>query len=214
MAVTAGGAFSCGCPGRALIRDGREEAEPEWKAAFTEETKRLLTAQKERYPLMNEEDVVKFVFQGMLGVGHLIRSGEEALKRLRAEMVELEPDGEEALLEEISPEWVRMNLRAAKAEGITEEEIAERMCRSVQEAPLPLTRQDVYYFCVRLDGSESMKQAAARLLDESWLPGHSRQYREAYHPAYRVLRGEEARRNATERAASAEQSIPVPRALR
>ena len=56
--------------------------------------------------------------------------------------------------------------------------------------------------------------AAARLLDESWLPGHSRQYREAYHPAYRVLRGEEARRNATERAASAEQSIPVPRARR
>ena len=32
-----------------------------------------------------------------------------------------------------------------------------------------------------------MKQAAVKVLDENWLPSHSQRYREAYHPAYRVL---------------------------
>ena len=38
---------------------------------------------------------------------------------------------------------------------------------------LSFARQNVYNFCVKLD--------------ETWLPSHSQQYREAYHPAYRVL---------------------------
>lgn len=171
----------------AYIRDGYEKTELALKIACAEEMKRRLSAQKKQYPLMNEEDVVKFAFQGMLGVGHLIRSREEALNRLREEMDRLEPDDREPFTEKISPEWLRMNLRAAKAKGITAEDIAYMLFRSAQEKPLSFTRQNVYNFCVKLDGSERMKQAAARILDENWLPSHSEQYREAYRPAYRVL---------------------------
>ena len=170
-----------------FIRDGFGKTELALKIACAEEMKRCLIAQKKRYPLMNEEDVVKFAFQGMLGVGHLIRSEEDAVRRLQEEMSGLEPNTEEPYVEKISPDWLRMNLRAAKARGVTEADIAYMLCRSAQHKPLSFTRQNVYNFCVRLDGSERMKEAAAKILDENWLPGHSQQYREAYHPAYRVL---------------------------
>lgn len=170
-----------------FIRDGFEKTELALKITCAEEMKRCLIAQKKRYPLMNEEDVVKFAFQGMLGVGHLIRSEEDAAKRLKAEMDDLEPDDEEPYIEKISTEWVRMNLRAAKARGVADADIAYMLCQSAQRKPLSFTRQNVYNFCVKLDGSEKMKQAAVKVLDENWLPSHSQRYREAYHPAYRVL---------------------------
>ena len=157
------------------------------KIQCAEEMKNLLRVQKKRYPLMNEEDVIKFVFQGMLGPGHLIRSQEEALARLHSEMDTLEPNPDEPLTERVSPDWFRLNLRAAKAKGIKQEDIVYWFFSSANKKPLSFTRQNVYNFCVKLDGSEKMRQAAARVLDEKWLPSHSEQYRNAYHPAYRVL---------------------------
>ena len=79
--------------------------------ACAEEIKLQLQIQKKRYPRMAEEDIVKFVFQGMLGVGHLIRSVQDAKDRLSAEMEPLEPDGTEPLIEPVSTDWVRLNLR-------------------------------------------------------------------------------------------------------
>ena len=169
------------------VRDGYGKAELAQKIACADEIKKQLTAQKKRYPLMTEADVVKFVFQGMLGVGHLIRSAEEAKDRLSAEMETLHPDADEPLIEKISTDWVRLNLRPAMAQGMTADEIAWYLVRSAEWGALSFTRQNVYNFCVKIDGSERMRAAAARALDEQWLPGHSEQYREAYHPAYRVL---------------------------
>ncbi len=169
------------------IRDGLEKTETMLKIACAEEMKRCLIEQKKRYPQMTEEDVVKFAFQGMLGVGHLVRSEEDALAWLKKEMDAVEPDMEEPLAEKISSYWLRVNLRAAKARGKTAEELAYQMFRSAKMKPVSFTRQNVYNFCVKLDGSEKMKAAAEKVLDESWLPSHSLKYREAYHPAYRVM---------------------------
>ena len=171
----------------AYIRNGLEKTELALKIACAEEMKKQLQMQKKRYPLMNEEDIVKFAFQGMLGVGHLIASIDDARSRLNAEMASLEPDDSEPLIEKISTKWVRLNLRPAKAKGMTEDEIAWYLVRSAEWEPLSFTRQNVYNFCVKLDGSDKMKAAAEKVLDENWLPGHSEQYRETYHPAYRVL---------------------------
>ena len=123
----------------------------------------------------------------MLGVGHLINSQDDALAYLHREMEPLVPDTDEPLTERVSPEWFRLNLRAAQAKGRTEEDIVYWLCRSAQKKPLSFTRQNVYNFCVKLDSSDKMKAAAEKVLDENWLPSHSEQYREAYHPAYRVL---------------------------
>ncbi len=171
----------------AFIRDGYEKAELALRIKCAEQMKKILCAQQKRRPLMNEEDVVKLVFQGMLGVGHLIPSEEQALEQLRAEMSGLAPDADEPLTEKVSPQWFRLNLRAAKAKGLAEADIACMFCRSAGREPLAFTRQNVYNFCVKLDGSDRMKAAAEKVLDGSRLPAHSEQYREAYRPAYRVL---------------------------
>ena len=172
-----------------FVRDGFEKTELALKIACAEEIKRCLAEQKKRYPLMNEEDVVKFVFQGMLGVGHLVSSEEDALSRLQEEMSGLEPDMEEPLAEKISTHWVRVNLRAALARGKSCEELAYQLYRSASAAPLSFTRQNVYNFCMKLDGynPDRMKAAVSRVQEENWLPRHSEAYREAYHPAYRVM---------------------------
>lgn len=170
-----------------FIRNGLDKTELALKIACAEEMKKQLQAQRKRYPLMNEEDVVKFAFQGMLGVGHLISSIDDAKNRLTAEMASLEPDDSEPMIEKISTDWVRLNLRPAKAKGMTADDLAWYLVRSAEWGSLSFTRQNVYNFCVKQDGSDKMKAAAEKVLDGSWLPSHSEQYREAYHPAYRVL---------------------------
>ncbi len=167
--------------------DTCERTEKTSKAPYEEALRLALTEQRERYPLMTEEDTVKLVFQGLLGVGHLISSEEDARERLHDEMSALEPDADEPLTERLSPAWFRLNLRAAKAKGITEAEIARLLFCSAKYASLPFTRRDVYDLCLALDGSDKMRAAAEKLLDETWLPSHSEQYRNAYRPAYRVL---------------------------
>ena len=157
------------------------------KSRTAEEIKKILREQRETRPLMREEDTVKLIFQGMLGVGHLISSSEAALARLHQEVSLLEPDDSEPLSERISPQWFRLNLRPAKARGIAETAIARMLTESAKAPPLPFTRQDVYDLCLKLDSSERMKEAAEKLTDEHWLPSHSQIYREAYRPAYRVL---------------------------
>lgn len=169
------------------VRDGFDKVELAQKITCAEEMKKQLQVQKKRYPLMTEEDIVKFVFQGMLGVGHLINSEQEAKDRLSAEMATLNPNEDEPLIEKISSDWVRLNLRPAKAKGMTVDDIAWYLVRSAEWGALSFTRQNVYNFCVKLDGSERMKAAVVKVLDEHWLPSHSEQYQKAYHPAYRVL---------------------------
>ncbi len=173
-----------------FIRDGFENAELSLKVKAAEEIMKQLGIQKKCYPLMNEEDVVKFVFQGMLGVGHLISDPDVALNRLLTEMAEAIPaemPADEKLIEKISPQWVRMNLRAAKRDGIEVTDIACMLVESAKQKGLSFTRQNVYNFCVKMDESDRMNAAAEKVLDENWLPSHSEQYRAAYHPSYRVL---------------------------
>ncbi|MBR2822516.1 MAG: hypothetical protein IKE24_02385 [Clostridia bacterium] len=170
-----------------MIQDGLDKTELQLKIACAEEMKKQLIVQRQRYPFMTEEDIVKFAFQGMLGVGHLIKSDRDARDRLAAEMESLAASDTEPLVEEISTDWVRLNLRPAKANGMSADDLARYLVRSAERGALSFTRQDVYDFCVQLDDSERMKAAAAKVLDEHWLPSHSEQYRAAYHPAYRVL---------------------------
>ena len=158
------------------------------------EIKENLRKHLEAHPQATEEDVVKFVFQAFLGVGHLVSSADAIQKRLENEMAQNPADDTEPQAEELSSRWVRLNLRPAKARGIAPEELAKRVYRSARQ-PVQYTRQDVVDFCESLDipamDREKIKEAAERLLDESFLPSHSDRYRKAYKPAYVVLLREE-----------------------
>lgn len=148
-----------------------------------------LADHRRRYPLGNEEDIVKFVFQGMLGAGHLVSSERSAREGLKSELAGLEADDREPLYEPLSSRFCRINLRAALAQGIWAEEIAARLYRSAENEGSLFSRQDVYDYCISVPDvdQERMKEVSGHILDESWLPSHSDAYREAYRPAYRVL---------------------------
>ena len=68
-------------------------------------------------------DIVKFVFQGMLGIGHLVSSHQKTLAYIAQEMDSIQADDKEPLVEKLSTFWVRMNLRAAKAREMRPTEI-------------------------------------------------------------------------------------------
>ena len=148
-----------------------------------------LAEHRRRCPLGTEEDIVKFVFQGLLGAGHLVSSERSARDGLKCELEGLAADADEPLYEPLSSRFCRINLRAALAQGIWAEEIAVRLCRSAEHEDSLFTRQDVYDCCMAVPDvdPEKMRKAAEKVPDESWLPAHSEAYRAAYRPAYRVL---------------------------
>ena len=159
------------------------------REACLKELERCLKEHRSRFLLAREEDIVKFVFQGMLGAGHLISSEAAAVRSLKAETENLQADPEEPLYEPLGSIWCRINLRPALARGIWAEEIAMLVCRSVEKEQKLFTREDVRDFCLGLADTdpERMRRALEGITEEDWLPSHSAAYREAYRPAYRVV---------------------------
>ena len=142
-----------------------------------------------RYPRMRQEDVVKFVFQAMLGPGHLLSGRKTVTDRIVRETEGLRGSREEPLFERLGPSWCRLSLRRAAADGIPPSAVAGMMLAS--QADDRLSRKDVLEFCAALRRAGDPRMAdelrPERILDESWLPSHSAAYREAYRPAYRVV---------------------------
>ena len=73
--------------------------------------KKNLAIHLKKHPLATEEDIVKFVFQGMLGVGHLVSSHQKTLAYIAQEMDSIQADDKEPLIEKLSTFWARMNAR-------------------------------------------------------------------------------------------------------
>ena len=158
---------------------------------YEEQIRRNLKEHREKHPDARAEDVVKFVFQGFLGAGHLLGDPEETEKRISLEMRGEEPSGREPLTEAVSPSWCRLNLRRAKAENLTPRMISGMMY-AIQPADR-FTETDVERFCRAAAEKEREPEiigALIPLMKGNRLPSHSRTYREKYRPAYRVVSDE------------------------
>ena len=157
--------------------------------AFQQEILNCLGEHRARVPDLQQQDIVKFIFQAMLGPGHLLAGKDRIITTIVQEMDTLQPDRDEQLLERLSPDWCRLNLRRAMAEHHSPQMIAGFMMDSGDT--LPFSRQDVYSFCVDLSESDQPllpdRQALEMIMNEDWLPSHSPSYRKQYHPAYRVI---------------------------
>ena len=70
------------------------------KEQFAEALRRSLREHRERFPHARAEDVVKFVFQGYLGVGHLLGEPARVEERIAEEMSREQASPEAALTEE------------------------------------------------------------------------------------------------------------------
>ena len=155
---------------------------------FLLQTASAFSAHLAAHPAHQAEDAVKFLFQALLGPGHLLSEPGTLESRIDAEMQSLAPDAAEPLTEPLSPDWCRLNLRRAIAEGLTAGHIANLMLLS--RPHLSFSRTDVEALCKAFLPEHRLSfppDMLALLRDPQRLPSHSSVYREQYRPAYRVV---------------------------
>lgn len=145
-----------------------------------------------RYPKMEMQDYGKLAFQSEYGPEHLLTEKQSALRFLQEEMAELPSDASPKNAEPIGGGLCRFPLSFCKSEPDLES-LAELLFLTAQE------------HCGTVKGIMD-KAAQLRRLNipgmEAWLSGweekgyppvhHSKSYREAYHPHYRLIKREYA----------------------
>ena len=160
-----------------------------------EELEQILREHVKRYPLMQPTDAVKLIYQNEFGGGHLIRDEEACLNYLRREYASMEKDATVPLCEDIGNGIVRVNLVAVKEENL--EQLGREFIRSAAEH-----QGDFFSFLSKLSilkkltvegifafGTEELGVYLAEY-EKAGCPvvSHSEVYRNAYHPAYRVIK--------------------------
>ena len=147
-----------------------------------------------RYPAMEPTDAVKLIYQNEFGGGHLIRDREAARNNLLREYDTVKKDPSAMLYEEIGNGVIRVNLSAMKADRLDALLDAFIISAEVHKGDLlrfrskldilrELTTEGTFYFT-----SEAL-ESYLKAYETAGFPAvsHSGQYREAYHPAYRII---------------------------
>ena len=160
-----------------------------------EELRTILIAHAKRYPLMQPTDAVKLIYQNEFGGGHLIRDEEACLNYLRREYADLEKDPTAQMYEDIGNGIVRVNLAAVREEDL--EQLGQDFIASVAkhkgtldsflnklEVLQTLTTEGVFAFDLDALNTYLSEYEAVGYPAVS----HSEQYRQAYTPAYRIIR--------------------------
>ena len=159
-----------------------------------EELKQILQEHATRYPLMQPVDAVKLIYQNEFGGGHLIKDEAACLNYLRREYESVEKDSTMPLYEDIGNGIVRVNLGAIKPEEL--EQLGKDFIRSAAEHAgtkerflqkldvlRQLTRSGYFQF-----GILEMENHLSEYIQSGCpMVSHSEIYRNAYHPAYRVI---------------------------
>lgn len=161
--------------------------------------KELLTAQGERYPRMQAQDLYKFIHQAAMGSEHAVSDTAAARAWLEEELGSLaSATTPEPVADSLSPDGqlVRINLRPFLQIGGDPEALLKAFIRTANEyegstallerywswaeelatdGKLPVSIEDLHTFFTEMG---SMNFPAVH---------HSEAYEAAYHPAYRVI---------------------------
>ena len=160
-----------------------------------EELKAILITHAKRYPLMQPCDAVKLIYQNEFGGGHLIRDEQACLNYLRREYADLEKDPTAPLYEDIGNGIVRVNLVAVKPEDLEQlgrvfidsaakhKGMLESFLNKLKVLET-LTAEGVFPFDTNALSAYLYEYKAAGYPAVS----HSPEYRQAYKPAYRIIR--------------------------
>ena len=139
---------------------------------------------------------MKLVYQHVMGGGHMISDPEASLKRLKAELEETPPDFV-PLTEDLGNGLVRLNLAAMESAGLSPEAVNRifvESARQVQGSRAELLEEidTLRKACASgLFGfdSEALEKYLAEYARRDYpAVSHSETYREAYAPAYRVVK--------------------------
>lgn len=151
-----------------------------------------------RYPLMQVEDLYKLIYQAALGSEHAFLDEDSARVRLEKEVAELTGVVREPEVEELSPDGdiVRVNLRPYIHSGGNIDQLFEAFVKSSKEFRGDVRKLVQYAEWVELMAF-SKEIGLAQLVIAEYMEKmcnlgypsvhHSSIYKEAYHPAYRVV---------------------------
>ena len=159
------------------------------------ELEQVLRQQAARYPKMQPTDAVKLIYQNEFGGGHLIKDEAACLNYLRREY-EVTPKNPAAQRQEYIGNGIcRVNLSALEAAEL--EELGQAFIRSAASHKGTLQR-----FLEKVSLLETLAGEGVVSFDSGELSAyledyqsqgypavsHSQSYREAYHPAYRIVK--------------------------
>lgn len=162
--------------------------------------KETLLAHFAAYPAMTAQDAVKLLYQATFGPGHLIADPAMAAKRLTEERAECSKTDAPAF-EGIGGGFCRLHLGAEELETVPDELLSRMFLLSAEKTG------DMEIFSTRLAELEALAAEGKTPFSQAELAAyltvyraegcpmvsHSQTYREAYAPAYRVVREEFAR---------------------
>lgn len=158
------------------------------------ELEQILRQQAKNYPLMQPTDAVKLIYQNEFGGGHMIADPQACRAYLGREYSQVAPDPKKPLYEPIGNGIVRVNLAALEekqldALGNAFIASAAKICGSKDRflgklgVLCKLAENGIFSFAPSALRQYLAEYAAAGYPAVS----HSPAYREAYHPAYRVI---------------------------
>jgi hypothetical protein len=151
-------------------------------------------------PEMRARDAYKLLYQGVFGVGHIMGPGAWDYLQSEAKSVDLSDQPGEPLMESVSLDGsiVRVNLRPFISEGYPLNKLMEAMRESdiAGNPQVFLESWDTFAELVwssQLDFEHNEVDTINKALDRSKPQPmhHTQQYRDSYHPAYRVVRRRE-----------------------
>lgn len=158
----------------------------------------LLGLHLQRYPAMQLADIYKLLHQAALGAGHAVSDGAQALAALESECRSMADGPEEPLVDRIAPDGrlARVHLRTYLAQGHDVATLADAFARTPQLYPAAPEKLAKYCGCLgdladtggipftRAEVTVWLNDVAARGYP---VVRHSQTFRDAYHPAYRVV---------------------------
>ena len=160
----------------------------------SEKTRNLLIKHYQKYPRLQTQDILKFLYQSAFGCEHLVSSLEMAINGIRKEYCNLTHDVAECI-DELDGEYSRVHLSCLNG-GLDAETLGKLFTASAKVEP---------------EGKKDLENKLAvvgELLSEGKLPialdefektvlewkelgypsiHHSEVFRECYHPSYRVV---------------------------
>ncbi len=149
------------------------------------------------HPQLMPQDIVKFCFQSVFGAEHLMKDTAEAERYFYEEFTQVKP-GDFPLSEPLNELYSRADMAAWKYHGLDPEELFRIFAESAEFQ----MKSGIAEMTECLDSAETvMKECRMFFGPEEWTVfresyisagirpvHHSREYTEAYAPAYRVVR--------------------------
>lgn len=165
------------------------------------EIRNIIKQHLEKYPAMQPTDAVKLIYQGEFGGGHILKDKESAKAFLFSEFEKTEQNDAE-LISDIGGDFCRINLCAMTKAGISPGALFRVFAASAEEASgsikcfeeklevlKELCQEGLFGF-----GIQELTAYLEEYKKAGYPPvSHSREYHDAYSPAYRVVKKEYAR---------------------